>query len=58
MNKNRIGETYINKWGSKFTIVEYNNCNDIIIEFDEPNKPRKKTRFQSIKNGNVTKKNE
>ncbi|UGO47839.1 HNH endonuclease [Bacillus phage vB_BanS_Skywalker] len=31
---NRLGETNYNRYGSKMTIVEYNNASDIVVEFD------------------------
>lgn len=31
---NRLGETKINKYGNKMTIVEYKDCHNITVEFD------------------------
>lgn len=31
----RIGETNINKYGSRMTIIQYNNSEDILIQFDD-----------------------
>ena len=46
---NKIGETYINNQNLKMTIVEYNDCRNIIVEFEDGY--RKKTRMDCIKNG-------
>lgn len=32
--KNRVGETYINNYGNRYTIIEYINCNNITIKFE------------------------
>ena len=48
---NKIGETYINNQNLKMTIVEYNNCRNIMVEFEDGY--RKKTRMDCIKNGSV-----
>ena len=48
---NKIGETYINNQNLKMTIVEYNDCRNIIVEFEDGY--RKKTRMDCIKNGSV-----
>lgn len=50
-NKNkRLGEHFINKEGYEFIIVEYNNANNIIIEFQDKNKARIPSRYDRCKN--------
>ena len=54
MSKNKIdrtGETNINKEGCVMKIVEYNNANDIIVEFEDEHKYRVHTRYQNFKKG-------
>lgn len=41
MKENRVGFTNKTKIGEEYKVVEYNGCNDVIIEF--PNGDRKKT---------------
>ena len=47
----RIGETNINKEDCVMKIVEYNNCDDIIIQFEDEYKYRLHTRYEHFKNG-------
>jgi hypothetical protein len=49
--KDRIGEVSYNKYGSKMTIVEYKNSNDMTIEFDDGH--IRKTDYTSFKDGGV-----
>lgn len=49
MKENRVGFTNKTKIGEEYKVVEYNGCNDVIIEF--PNGDRKKTTWASVKKG-------
>ena len=54
MSKNKIdraGETNISNEGCVMKIVEYNNANDIIVEFQEEHKYRLCTSYKHFKNG-------
>ena len=47
----RIGETNISNEGCVMKIIEYNNTNDIIVEFQEVYKYRLHTQYSNFKNG-------
>ena len=47
----RLGETNISNEGCTMKIVEYNNCNDIIIQFQDEHKYRLHTSYKHFKNG-------
>ena len=47
----RIGETNISNEGCAMKIVEYNNCNDIIVEFQDEHKYWFHTSYKHFKNG-------
>ena len=47
----RIGEVGISNEGYIMKIVEYNNCDDIIIQFEDEYKYRVHTSYQDFKNG-------
>ena len=47
----RTGETSLSNEGCVMKIVEYNNCNDIIIQFQDEHKYRVHTSYQAFKNG-------
>ena len=47
----RTGETNISNEGCVMKIVEYNNANDIIVEFQDEHKYRLHTYYQAFKNG-------
>ena len=54
MSRNKIdrtGETNVSKEGCIMKIVEYNNCDDIIIEFQDEYKYRVHTQYKDFKNG-------
>ena len=54
MSRNKIdrtGETNISNEGCVVKIVEYNNCDDIIIQFQDEHKYRVHTRYEHFKNG-------
>lgn len=48
---NRVGETNINTNGSLMTIIEYNNANDIVVEFKDGYKI--KTFYSKFKDGEI-----
>ena len=49
--KNRIGEENLNSQNKKMKIIEYNNANDIVVEFEDGS--IKRTYYDVFKNGNV-----
>mgnify|MGYP004457311729 CR=1 FL=1 len=54
MGRNKIdrtGETNISNEGCVMRIVEYNNCDDIIIQFEDEYKYRLHTKYKHFKNG-------
>ena len=53
MSRNKIdrtGETNISNEGCLMKIIEYNNCNDITVEFEDVYKYRLHTRYRYFKN--------
>lgn len=54
-NISRVGEINLNKKGCKMKIIEYDNCDNILVEFQEYNgiKERVKTRYSHFKSGDV-----
>ena len=55
MSRNKIdrtGEANVSNEGCVMKIVEYNNCNDIIIQFQDEHKYRLHTQYQAFKKGN------
>jgi hypothetical protein len=48
----RTGEIGDNNYGSKMKIIQYNNANNIIVEFE--NGYKKKSRYIDFKNGIIT----
>lgn len=48
----RIGEIYKNKYGSEFTIIEYNHTNDITVKFGN-GYIKEKVQYSNIKKGRV-----
>ena len=53
MKNCRIGEENYNTFGTLMRIVEYNNANDIIIEFQDEYKVRKSAIYSDFKKGNI-----
>jgi len=45
LNKERIGEELIDKYGCTMKIVEYNAYNDIVVEFQDDHKYKTKARY-------------
>lgn len=52
MIKNRVGETNIANNGQVMTIIEYRNCNDIDIEFEDGTVVKNKN-YGNFKLGNI-----
>ena len=50
---NRLGEIRLNNQGCLMKIVEYNNCKDIIVEFQDEHKGIVHTVYQAFYNGRV-----
>ena len=50
---NRIGETFTNKHGSTYRIIEYNNTTDIVVEFIDEYKHRVHTNYYCAEHGKV-----
>lgn len=48
---NRVGESNVNRFGSKMRIVEYKNSHDVLIEFENGYQTR--TEYKHFKNGVV-----
>lgn len=48
---NRTGETNISNEGCLMRIVEYNNCNDVVVEFQDKHRYRVRAQYNNFKNG-------
>lgn len=51
--KNRVGEIHINKRGIPFVIVEYHNCEQVVVESTEEHRHRVTLSYERIKRGNI-----
>lgn len=51
--KNRLGETNVNNQGYLMKIVEYNNANNMVVEFQDEHKTRIKTFYKCFCDGSV-----
>ena len=49
----RIGEVFITNEGYKIEIIEYNNCDDLVIEFQDKYKTRIPARYRHCKTGKI-----
>lgn len=49
----RIGQKKYNKQGYLMNVVEYNNCKDVIVEFDDDCKTKIKCRWSQFANGTL-----
>ena len=49
----RIGLTKQNKWGDTMKIIEYINANNIIVEFQDEYKEKKKSRYSHFLDGDI-----
>lgn len=47
----RVGERFTNKQGEGFVIVEYNNANDVWVQFEDEHKARVHTQYSNCKKG-------
>lgn len=52
--RNRIGEKNYNSYGTLMKIIEYNHCENIIIEFQDKYKEKVCTRYDVFKKGQVS----
>ena len=50
---NRIGEEYINNDGTLMKIIDYNDCCDVLIEFQDEHKYRMRVEYHNFKRGTV-----
>ena len=50
---NRIGEKFTSNEGYEFIIIEYNNCEDLWIQFEDKYGAKVHTRYQNCKRGNI-----
>lgn len=50
---NRLGETNYNNKGTLMKIIEYQNANNIVVEFQDEQKTKVHTRYRFFKNGGV-----
>lgn len=51
--KNRLGEIAVNNEGYEMQIIEYNDANNIVVQFLDDNKGKVKTAYREFKKGNV-----
>lgn len=51
--ENRIGEVGKNNFGTLMKIIEYKNCDDIVIEFQDQYKCQKNTTYVNFRRGQV-----
>ena len=49
----RIGLIRQNKWGDTMKIIEYINANNIVVEFQDEYKEKKKSRYSHFVNGDI-----
>lgn len=53
MNNERLGEISKSNEGYDMKIIEYNNCDDIIVEFQDGHKTKVHTEYSNFKKGRV-----
>lgn len=53
MKKDRTGEININNQGCQMKVIEYNNSNDILVEFNDEYKTKVRTQYHNFKSGSV-----
>ena len=53
MKNDRVGETNINNQGCPMIVIEYNNSNDIVVEFQDEYKTKIRTQYCNFKSGSV-----
>ena len=54
MLNNRLGEINTNRFGKIMKIIEYNKAIDIVVEFQDKYKYKKKTSYKKFKDGEVS----
>ena len=50
---NRIGQEFVNPYGSKYKIVEYTNTTSLVVEFQDEHKHRVHTNYYCAERGKV-----
>ena len=53
LNKERVGERFKTNEGCEVVIVEYNNANDLLVEFQDKYKAIVPNTYQHCKNGGI-----
>lgn len=51
--KDRVGERFVSNEGYEMVIIEYNNANDLWIQFEDEYKAKVHTTYQHCKNGGI-----
>lgn len=51
--KDRVGEVFINNEGYEMVIIEYNNANDLWIQFEDEYKVKVRTSYINCQNGSI-----
>ena len=51
--ENRIGEERKNNFGTTMKIINYRNCDDIVVEFQDQYKYKKNTTYANFRRGQV-----
>lgn len=51
---NRLGETNKNSYGTLMKIIEYKDCHNLIVEFQDENKFKKKSTYRLFKIGRIS----
>ena len=49
----RLGERNKNSYGTEMVIVEYNKCNDVVVEFQDDHKAKIHTTYTNFKRSQV-----
>jgi hypothetical protein len=52
-NKNKIGELNKNQHGTEMKIIDYINCDDIIVEFQDEYKYKSHSKYKQFKSGRI-----
>lgn len=53
MKENRLGEVRLNTFGTPMKIIEYKNSKNVVVEFQDENKFKKRCRYETFKKGNI-----
>ena len=54
VNINRIGEISKNSYGTPMKIIEYQDCHNLIVEFQDKNKFKKESTYRNFKTGRIS----